>query len=344
MMIRQLLSIALCLLAMGTVCAESAKVHLTIVTTGGASLRVHDWVRALKKMPLQSVRTLNYGTPVPTLSTTGSNQNLSIQIRGVLDDNDDLVVPGGRFSLNSPGRFGQWLEKLVQSKTTDVSDTSTTGRHAFGLTAKQLVGLSDALSRPVQSSTKGQPVVKVMKEINRLVEPRIRLAMSGKGKILPEDRVQEELQGVSAGTAAAAVLRPLGLVLVPRPLSDVEGDIELFVSDVRRAKENWPIGWPAEESTTKIFPKWHDFLEVEIDNVSLTDALTSLQGRLKVAFLMDQNGMARKKIDPDKTIVRFPQKKTFYGRIIKNLLFQAKLSGEVRVDEAGKPFLWISTR
>ncbi|MEM7312737.1 MAG: hypothetical protein AAF497_06265 [Planctomycetota bacterium] len=333
-----------CHLATTTVCAEPA-VHLTIATPKGASPRIHDWIRTLKKMPLESVRTLNYGSSAPAISTTGNEDNLSIQIRGVINSNDELVVPGGKFSLNSPDRFGRWLEKLVAAKTANVADTSETdGRHAFGLTARQLVGLSDALSKPVESSTKGQPVVKVLKELNRLVDPRMRLAMSGKGKITPDDVVTEELQGVAAGTATAAILRPLGLVLVPKPLSDVEGDVELMVMDVRQSKENWPVGWPADKQSKQLLPKWHDFLEVEIDNVSLSRALDSLQPRLKIAFLMDQNGMARKSIDPTQKLVSFPSKKTFYGRIIKNLLFQSKLAGELRVDEAGKPFLWVSTR
>jgi len=35
-------------------------------------------------------------------------------------------------------------------------------------------------------------------------------------------------------------------------------------------------------------------------------------------------------------------KRTFYSRILKQVLFQAKLKYEVRLDEAERPFLWVS--
>ena len=42
-------------------------------------------------------------------------------------------------------------------------------------------------------------------------------------------------------------------------------------------------------------------------------------------------------------IVSFPLKRTFYKKALENVLFQARLRSELRVDEAGTPFLWISS-
>ena len=41
--------------------------------------------------------------------------------------------------------------------------------------------------------------------------------------------------------------------------------------------------------------------------------------------------------------VSLPEAKTFYKKILDRVLGQAKLTMELRIDEAGKPFLWIST-
>jgi len=40
--------------------------------------------------------------------------------------------------------------------------------------------------------------------------------------------------------------------------------------------------------------------------------------------------------------VKLARTKTSYKRVIDRILSQARLASEVRVDEAGVPFLWIS--
>ena len=44
-----------------------------------------------------------------------------------------------------------------------------------------------------------------------------------------------------------------------------------------------------------------------------------------------------------KKTVSHPQHRTSYSIALRKMLFQAGLKFEVRVDEAGKPFLWVSS-
>ena len=52
----------------------------------------------------------------------------------------------------------------------------------------------------------------------------------------------DKLNTLIAGTALAAVLRPLGLVLLPEKAGG--NAVKLRVADSLSVKENWPIGWP----------------------------------------------------------------------------------------------------
>ena len=54
--------------------------------------------------------------------------------------------------------------------------------------------------------------------------------------------------------------------------------------------------------------------------------------------------LAREQIDVTAVNVSFPKKRVQYLRVLDQVLFQAKLKSEARLDEAGKPFLWISPR
>ena len=59
-------------------------------------------------------------------------------------------------------------------------------------------------------------------------------------------------------------------------------------------------------------------------------------------MLWDHNALAKHAVDVQ-TKVSFAPKKTFYKKIIDDLLYQAMLRSELRVDDADKPFLWITT-
>jgi hypothetical protein len=152
--------------------------------------------------------------------------------------------------------------------------------------------------------------------------------------------VADELQGLSAGTALAALLRPLGLVLLPQKQPD--GQLKLWITDVRRAAVSWPVGWPSQKPPRETLPDLFTFLNVEIQDAPLSKSLEEISGRLKAPILFDHNGLARQKIDMSHVNVSLPPGRTYYQKIVERLLYQAKLKCELRVDEAKKPFLWVS--
>jgi hypothetical protein len=105
----------------------------------------------------------------------------------------------------------------------------------------------------------------------------------------------------------------------------------------------WPVGWSPEEGESKAVPQLLEFLNVNIQNVNIRTVLASIESRLGLVALFDYPAMVRYGIDLEKTSISIPQTKTTYSQVISRSLFQAKLKGEVRVDDAGKPFLWITT-
>jgi len=151
--------------------------------------------------------------------------------------------------------------------------------------------------------------------------------------------VADELEGISSGTALAAVLRPLGLVMVPERKGT---EIQLRIAALAEAKEHWPVGWPPKGNPSETLPDLFKFLTVEIAQTPLTEALVAISGRVKVPLLVDHNALARERVDLAMKI-SFPKANTYYGRALDRLLAQAKLKCELRVDEANKPLLWITT-
>lgn len=216
--------------------------------------------------------------------------------------------------------------------------TAATGM--FGLTAKQLVTLHEALKKPVTGTTKDKTLRDIVEQLQRRIAVTVTIDNSAQQALSSENTVLDELQGLSCGTALAAAGRPYGLTITPTGQGTRSVGIQITRSG--KPEESWPIGTLANKSPAELAPSLFKFVNVEINDRPLSEALESLQGRVQLPLLFDHNALARHEVDLN-THVNFPAKKTFYKKIFDQLLFQVLLKSELRVDEAGTPFLWITS-
>jgi len=313
------------------------RVDLELITEPGIPVNAAQrWLAAIKDVPFSSVR-IRSASPSDQIEVRQPGGQGPYLVIGMLTEDNTLVLPGGEFRLGDTAGLRSWLAKIREGGETRLRETEG----PFGLTPTQLVKVHEALRAPVLFSTQGQPSFDVMKRIagglslSFLADAETRQAMAG------TEPVADELQGLSAGTALVAVLRPLGLVMAPQKQAD--GSIKLSITDVRRAAESWPVGWPSQKSPRETAPQLLEFLTVEIADTPLSQALAAIRGRIKMPLLFDHNSLARHQIDPAIVKVTLPAGRTYYQGAIDRLLNQAQLKSELRVDEAEKPFLWIST-
>ncbi|MDZ4658712.1 MAG: hypothetical protein SH868_14145 [Bythopirellula sp.] len=87
-------------------------------------------------------------------------------------------------------------------------------------------------------------------------------------------------------------------------------------------------------------PKLYEPLSIEIEGYTLATALTALAPRLTVPVVMDEWVLAKLDIDPAKIKVKLPAKKRFLKSALDGMFSQARLACELRIDDAGMPFLW----
>lgn len=316
---------------------QNASVEFELCTEPGVGISAsQEWLAALKDLGLSGLRVrAATGVDRPEVQKKGTSKSPSFRVIGIITADGQLKLPNGSFGMNDKRRLNDWLKKLKAS----ADDDPATKKGAFGLTNKQLVEIHEALAAPVTIETLGQPPQAVAKKItaglplNLTVDPDAGRLLAG------ETVVEDELRGISSGTALAALLRPLGLVLVPALRGS---SAQLRITTARQADELWPIGWPKDENADKAVPQLFKIIEVEIDETPLADALESIQKRLKVPFLYDHNGLARQRIDLQAKQVSFRKGKASYGRILDRLLSQSRLQWELRFDEADNPLIWIS--
>ncbi|MGD9647552.1 MAG: hypothetical protein AB7U73_17690, partial [Pirellulales bacterium] len=93
----------------------------------------------------------------------------------------------------------------------------------------------------------------------------------------------------------------------------------------------------------ELVPKLFEFLNVEIDGISVGEAVANIAPRLEVPVLYDRAALARHDIDVNSVDAAIPAKRTSYSLLLNRLLFQARLKYELRVDDGNRPFVWITT-
>ncbi len=270
------------------------------------------------------------------IERAGTKASPVYRVVGALDSNNELVLPGARFRLSETGRVAKWLNDLGRLGP----PSERPAKVLFGLSARQLALARRELSPALGFSTAGMSAAAVVERIGAKLTSPLELA-GGQREALEADKVAEELGELSCGTALAAVLRPAGLCLVPRELNDERLRYEIVRS--RPELEVWPVGWPLDKPERELVPTMYEFLNANVQGVAIPEVLKAVGGRLKMPVLMDRNAMARHGVEPEKAIIKVPKSRTTYSILLRKALFQARLKHEVRMDEAGTPFLWITT-
>jgi hypothetical protein len=313
---------------------------LELVGSQAVAMAFQEWNQTLSKAGIKARIRPGDGSDKPGIETLGTEKSPLYIVTGIVVSRDELLLPSGRFKRTDAGRLARWLDELASQGPAD----RRAQRTVFGLTKEQYAEVQSDLGRAVGFSTKGLSRADAVEKIGRQL--RVPLTTEAAWKQAgsdEEDKIAEELSGLSCGTALACILRPAGFCLVPR---DAGSRTSLAVVKARPELEVWPVGWEAQNqpSGKRVLPMMSESLNVNIQNFPAAKAINAIAERVKAPVLIDHNALARHGIDPATVTVSLPQGRMTYDQALRRLLFQAKLKFEVRVDEGGKPFLWITTQ
>ena len=190
------------------------------------------WLEALRSIGVTGIRIRpgNAGEKAD-ISNRGTDRSPRYHVKGIVSQRNLLHVPGGTFRPTEGAKLKAWISKL----RADGIEGLTAPKVAFGLTSKQLVHVHEQLSAKVTFSTKGRPASEVSGKIIRSIRIPIVANDTTKRVLAGQDVVEDELQGMTFGSALAAVLRPLGLVMAPRRPAGQE--VFLLIDDARQVSE-----------------------------------------------------------------------------------------------------------
>lgn len=314
--------------------AASLPIDLEVGIEPGTSLTApQEWNRILGKMNLASVRVRSVRpTDQPSIKPNQVATGTRYQVTALLNSRDQLVFPNHKFSSRDQRKLREFLEQLPVK-----TEHSAQPRGRFDLTEQQFRKIHASLSIPVTFSTEGLTAKEMLAQLNSTIAIPIAANPRVKSRLLHP--LKSELQGICSGTALALALRQQGLILIPA--QPPGGQLHFQIDDFDPQVDYWPAGWKPEGSLRRAAPSAYEKLELEVSNYTFQKAITALQPRLQMPILIDHWILNTKKISLE-VPVKMARKKTFLKGALDRLASQARVATEIRVDEQGQPFLWIT--
>jgi len=326
-------------LAVATSCLAAGRVELELVTEPGVPITAQqDWLRRLSQAGSKNLRIRGMrGAEQPGIAVGGTADSPIYSVTGIVTSGGEVLLPGARFRATDAVRLARWLDELAQYGPAE----GRPQKSAFGLHARQFEQVQKDLARDVGFSTAGLKRREVLAGIAKRLALPVRVEPGLLPGLADDDVVAEELSALSCGTALAYAVRPLGWCVVPRDSGS--GRLEHVVVKAKPNMEAWPIGWEPEKRPGEVLPALFEFLNANVEGVAVPQFLQAMRERLEVPILLDYNALARHGIEPEKSVINLPFKRTSYTLLLRRGLYQAGLKYELRVDEAAKPFLWVTS-
>jgi len=311
----------------------AAQIEIQVVMEPGVSITApQEWAKLLGNLGLGRVQLRSARSGDRPEVTLGAGDR--IKVVAILNRRSELVLPKRRFKSHDLAA----LRKYFQDLPIDLAEGDEE-RGRFDLNEKQFRTIYADLSKLIDFSTIDMSRAKLLSRAAKKFATPLEFDPVAKA-MLSSAPLAVELRGKAAGTGLALVLRQEGIALKPeKPRGE---PLRLRVIRYDRAVETWPVGWKSEAVSRQLAPKMFETLNIEIDGYSLTQALDALKPRLGIEVVMDEWLLKRKEIEPDKVQVKLKRGKTYLKKAVDRILSQARLSGEMRVDELGQPFYWVT--
>ncbi len=313
-------------------------VELEIVMPRGSSQAAQQWVRALERLDLARLRIhTDSSVDGTSIEQIGTPQRPRYKVVGLLTPGGELRLPKATFSPREVGKLQSWLQELGKAGIEGV----TAERGPFGLTPSQLAKVRAELAQPIAFSTQDMQSAEVVHQIAESLEHRV-FARQEDARALkhPATLEQNELQGLATGTALAILLRPCGMELEPRSRGRT---VEYALVPSDSATPTWPLGNPLPRIPGKTAPRLFQFSNVQVEDFPLDQVVAAIEKRAGLPFLRDTAALTHHGIDLVTAEVTLPPKRITYSQALRSALSQAGLKHELKVDDANRPFVWITT-
>ena len=320
------------------------EIQLLTLQRGPGSMRsiiaAQEWGRVFSRLGHSANIRSAIGAEQPEIRQKVSGRVRRLTVVGVLDDSGRAVFPKQIFTTADSKRIREWLTELE----TYGQQGATAGKPLWGLNEAQFADFYRSVSGRLESEIRDVWVYEAVKKLG--LPSRLKVRWSEDARSALEDRINESnvrqsLAGLSQATALAVALREQGLGF--RPDRTPSERIELLITPLRKGQAFWPTGWELKESRLKTARPLFELVPVNLEDAAFNDIVDIVEQKTGIRVLFDLRRIESEGVNlGELTVSTRPRKMTFYG-LLETATVRNRLRHRLVIDEAGQPFIWITT-
>ncbi len=319
---------------------RSTTVEIELLTTDGSGLAAQEWRSALESLDLSITirRRMGDEEPGTTEKMFGSLRKVTaiglMNRSGKVDFVDRSFEPGDREKLKT------WVQDLQVYGAQGSPD----GQPLWGLNEEQFTKVFDSLTTVTEDDFRERKLHEAVRSLKLPERHPVRWTDAAEKKLSGsrhDGAVRQNTQGFTVATALAVMLRDEGLGFRPNRLPT--GDLELRIDVLGKREDSWPVGWPLKSPRQNVAPKLFAMNQVLMEDSSLIDVLSHISQGAETAILFDYSELDGLGADWEATEISYRPRQATWFTVIRDVLNKAKLSCELWQDEAGRPFLDVTS-
>jgi hypothetical protein len=259
---------------------------------------------------------------------------------GRLERSGRLVFADRVFEPGDRQKIKEWVGNLQ----TYGAQGSPEGQPLWGLMEDQFTAVYDSLTEATTTDPRDLGLEKAVQGLPLPSQYPLRWTDAAKKRLARSSGkklVRQSTQGFATATALAVMLNDYGLGF--RPIRTPEGDLELVIDVPETGGDVWPVGWPLKLPRQKAAPKLFTLQQVFFDDVPLAELLAKAAQGAEVPILFDYANLDLQGKDWTTIKVFYPPRQATWHTVVRDALNKGKLTFDLWQDEAGQPFLYVTT-
>lgn len=281
------------------------------------------------------------------LQNIDRNGRMSVKVTGLMNRDGTIVFPDHAakrqtFSLTEPDALSLWLEKVEEFGAMGPPRDNPT----WGLTTEQFKTVLKLLSEPVSQPISMKSSVEAIDSLDLPSVFRVTYTDEARKRAFAPAGSQqsyERLNGYSKGSALAVTLAQFGLGFRPLPESDAGFVLQVDAGD--ETDNMFPVGWNSTTSVLKLVPKLSVSVQQQkLNEVDLDGLIQLLADTIELPHFYSSFSLSVAGVEPEEIKFSRDADRISPYNLMRTIGLSHNMGFDVRSDEAGKVFLWVTTR
>lgn len=305
-------------------------------------VKAQDWGRVLQEAGYTpKFRPPKLGEEV-RVEDVNDDGRITVHVVGGMAADGSIRIGDRSFTVGNLKAFTDLLDELA----TYGAGGPPTKNPKWGLTEDQLLEVTQLLLEPVAAEIVLETPVVTVESLGLPAGVRMTFTEAARETALSQrpDTAPEtlDLNGFSKGTAIAILLAQYGLGFRPQRISAGHYNIEIDAGN--ESGNLWPAGWKARESTAAVLPAYLKSIPVDVEDAPVSAVLEVVADRLSIPVQTSSLALASKGLNLEVLTYTRKADRVSPARLLTAIGDKLDLGFDVRVDEGGKMFLWVTTK